>query len=336
MTRMRSLLAVAAVMTGCWTAAPAEAQTPAPTTGDAVVKPVPTELPAVVARVNGEAIDGADLQAAVAQLESRAGRTVPPEQRDRVFRGVLDQLIAYRLLSQESVTRNIQVPEADVEARVSEIQGQFPSAEVFQQTLTQQNMTAEQFREDVRKGLRIVGLVEAEVARTASVTPEQVEQFYAGNAGSFQQGERVRASHILIAVPQNADAAAKEQARAKAEEILKEAKAGGDFAELAKLHSQDPGSAPRGGDLDYFERGQMVGPFEETAFALAPGQVSEIIETQFGFHIIKLTDKQAARTVPLDEVRAKIEEYLKDQNRERQTQVFIEALRSKAQIDILM
>ena len=323
-----------AVIIGCCTVAPAAGQAPAPTTGEAAVKPVPTELPAVVARVNGETINGTDLQEAVTQLESRAGRTVPAEQRDRVFRGVLDQLIAYRLLSQESVTRNIQIPEADVDARISEIQGQFPSAEVFQQTLAQQNMTQEQFREDVRKGLRIVGLVEAEVARTGAVTPEQIEQFYASN--SFEVGERVRASHILIAVPQNADAAAKEQARAKAAEILAQVKAGGDFAELAKLNSQDPGSAPRGGDLEYFERGQMVGPFEEAAFALAAGQTSELVETQFGFHIIKVTEKQPARTIPLDEVRAKIEEHLKEQNRERQTQVFIEALRSKAQIEILM
>ena len=334
MIPMRSFLAMVAVIIGCCTVAPAAGQTPPPVPAEAAVKPVPAQLPDVVARVNGEAINGTDLQDAVAQLESRAGRTVPPDQRDRVFRGVLDQLIAYRLLSQESATRNIQVPEADIDARVSEIQGQFPSAEVFQQTLTQQNMTAEQFREDVRKGLRIVGLVEAEVERTGAVTPEQIEQFYASN--SFQVGERVRASHILITVPQNADAAVKEQARAKAAEILKEIKAGGDFAELAKQHSQDPGSAPRGGDLDYFERGQMVGPFEEAVFGLASGQTSELVETQFGFHIIRLTDKQAARTIPLDEVRGKIEAHLKEQNSERQTQVFIEALRSKAQIDILI
>ena len=146
----------------------------------------------------------------------------------------------------------------------------------------------------------------------------------------------MRASHILIAVPENADAATKEQARVKATDILNEVKAGKDFAELAKQHSQDPGSGPQGGDLDYFERGQMVGPFEEAAFALTAGQVSELVETRFGYHIIKVVDKQAARTIPLEEVRARIEEYLKDQNREQQTQGFVDALRTKAQIEILM
>jgi len=290
-------------------------QAPPPT--EAAAKPVPAELPEVVARVNGEAINKADLQSAVTQLESRAGRTVPPDQRDRVFRGVLDQLIAYRLLAQESVTRNIAVSDGDVDARAAEIRKQFPSDQVFQQTLEQQHMTEAEFRDDVRQGLRITGLIDAELSTRAAVTPEQVNQFYTSN--SFQQGERVRASHILIAVPENADAATKEAARAKATEILNQVKGGADF-----------------GDLDYFERGQMVGPFEEAAFALAPGQTSELVESRFGYHIIKVVDKQAARTIPLEEVRGRIEEYLRDQNREQQTQVFIDALRTKAQIEILI
>ena len=329
-------LTVFAMLAGV-TADPALAgQTPTQTTppAEAALKPVPVELPEVVARVNGETINKADLQSAVTQLESRAGRTVPPDQRDRIFRGVLDQLIAYRLLAQESATRNIVVADGDVDARAAEIRAQFPSDQVFLQTLEQQHMTEAEFRDDVRQGLRITGLIDTELSTRAAVTPEQVNQFYTSN--SFQQGERVRASHILIAVPENADAAAKEAARAKASEILSQVKGGADFAELAKQHSQDPGSGPRGGDLDYFERGQMVGPFEEAAFALAPGQTSELVETRFGYHIIRVADKQAARTIPLEEVRGRIEEYLRDQNREQQTQVFIDALRTKAQIEIFI
>jgi peptidyl-prolyl cis-trans isomerase C len=329
-------LTILAILAGI-TASPAVARQSEPPTlppAEATAKPVAAELPEVVARVNGEAINKTDLQSAVTQLESRAGRTVPPDQRDRVLRGVLDQLIAYRLLAQESATRNIAVSDGDVDARAAEIRGQFPSDQVFQQTLEQQHMTEAEFRDDVRQGLRITGLIDAELSARAPVTAEQVNQFYSSN--SFQQGERVRASHILIAVPENADAAAKEAARAKATEILNQVKAGADFAELAKQHSQDPGSGPRGGDLDYFERGQMVGPFEEAAFALAAGQTSELVETRFGYHIIKVVDKQAARTIPLEEVRGRIEEYLRDQNREKQTQVFIDALRTKAQIEIFI
>ena len=320
-------------LSGAAAAGPRPPQTPAAAPAEAA-KPVPAELPAVVARVNGEAINKTDLESAVMQLESRAGRSVPADQRDRVFRGVLDQLIAYRLLAQESVTRKIAVPDGEVDARAAEIRGQFPSAEVFQKTLEQQHMTEAEFRDDVRQGLQISGLIDAELATSAAVTPEQINQFYASN--SFKQGERVRASHILIGVPENADAAARDAARAKAADVLKQVKEGSDFAELAKQHSHDPGSAPRGGDLDYFERGQMVGPFEEAAFSLTPGQTSELVETRFGYHIIKVVDKQAARTIPLEEVRARIEEYLRDQNREQKTQVFIDSLRTKAQIEIFM
>ena len=296
--------------------------------------PVPVELPGVVARVNGQDISKGDLESAVAELESRAGRSVPADQRDRVLRGVLDQLIAYRLLAQESEARKIAVSDADIDARLSEIRSQFPSEQAFQDTLNQQHVTQEQFRETVRRGLRINGLIDAEMSANGAVTAEQVNQFYASN--SFQQGERVRASHILVLVPEGADAATKEQARTKAADILKEAQAGIDFAALAKQHSQDPGSAPSGGDLGYFERGQMVGPFEEAAFALSSGQTSELVETRFGFHIIRVVDKQAPRTIPLEEVRGRIEEYLKDQNRERQTQAFIDALRAKATVEILI
>jgi peptidyl-prolyl cis-trans isomerase C len=332
-TRILSVLLVSTIAVCSWITVAAASQAPAATPPpEAAAKPVPVELPDVVARVNGEAIGKADLQGAVAQLESRAGRTVPPDQRDRVFRGVLDQLIAYRLLAQESTTRKIAVPDAEIESRLAELRKQFPSEQAFEEALTQQHMTSAEVRDSVRRGLEINQLIDTELSSRAAVTPEQVSQFYATN--SFQQGERVRASHILVLVPEGADASAKEQARAKAADILKDVKAGKDFAELAKQYSQDPGSAPSGGDLGYFERGQMVGPFEEAAFSLMPGATSELVESRFGFHIIKVADKQAARTIPLDEVRERIEAYLKDQNREEQMQAFVNDLRSKATVEI--
>ncbi|MBI4885629.1 MAG: peptidylprolyl isomerase [Acidobacteria bacterium] len=335
MTRMLSFVIVSAVAACSWSTVAAAGQTPpAPAAAEAPARPVPAELPAVVARVNGEAISKGDLEGAIAQLESRVGRPMPTDQRDRVIRGVLDQLIGYRLLQQESVTRSIAVPDADIDARVAELRKDFPTDQAFQEALQQQNMTAAQLRDDVRKGLQVNGLIDAELAAKSAVTPEQVNQFYASN--SFQQGERVHASHILVLVQEGADAPAKEQARAKAAGILTDVKAGKDFAELARQNSQDPGSAPNGGDLGFFERGQMVGPFEEAAFSLMPGATSELVETRFGFHIIRVIEKQTARTIPIEEVRERIESYLKDQNREQQTQAFVDALRVKAKVEILI
>jgi peptidyl-prolyl cis-trans isomerase C len=259
---------------------------------------------------------------------------VPPDQRDDVIRGVLDQIIGYRLLVQESQLRKITVPEATIDARVAELRAQFPSEEAFTQTLELRQMTRAMLRAEARQGLQVDAMLMAELSPTTSVTPEQVKEFYEQNPSEFQQGERVRASHILIGVPDNADAATKEQARVRALGVLGEVRVGTDFATLAKQYSDDTGSAANGGDLGYFERGQMVGPFEEVAFSLAPAQTSGLVESPFGYHIIRVIDRQASRTIPLDEMREQIQQFLEDQNRELQTQAFVEALRAKGKVDI--
>jgi peptidyl-prolyl cis-trans isomerase C len=297
-------------------------------------KPVPAELPDVVARVNGEAISRGELEMAVGELEARAGQPMPPDQRDRIVRGVLDQVIGYRLLRQESIARKIAVPDAEVEARIAAIRSQFPSEEAFTQTLELRKMTLANLRNDAREGIQIDTMLRTELAGATGVTAEQVTEFYEKNPSEFQQGERVRASHILIGVAENADPAVKEQAHARAADVLKEVKAGKDFAALAKQYSNDPGSAPNGGDLGYFERGQMVGPFEQAAFSLAPTQTSDLVESRFGYHIIRVVDKQASRTIPLADVRPQIQQYLEGQSRERQTGAFVDSLKAKGKVEI--
>jgi peptidyl-prolyl cis-trans isomerase C len=311
--------------------APAAAPAPLPP-----AKPVPAQLPDVVARVNGEAINKAELENAVKGLEGRAGGPVPADQRDRVYRGVLDDMIAYRLLVQEVKARKIIVPESDIDAQIAQIRSQFQTDAQFQQALTMQKMTLAAVRDDARSELGVGKLVETEIAGKIAVTPEAVTDFYQKNQDKFQQGARVRASHILIAVPETADAAAKQQAKTKAEAVLKDLKGGKDFAAAAKESSQDPGSAPSGGDLGFFEQGQMVPPFEQAAFALKPGAMSELVESPFGFHIIKVAEKQDARVVPLEEAKPKIDEFLSSQNRQTQTQAFVSTLKAKAKIEILI
>jgi peptidyl-prolyl cis-trans isomerase C len=304
--------------------------------GPEPVKPVPAQLPDAMARVNGETISKTDFDRAVTALEARNGGPVPAPQRDRVFRDVLDQLVAYRLLMQESRARKLAAADAEVDARIKEIQAQFPSEDAFKQMLTSRKTTIDQVREDIRQDITVQKLIESEIADKVAVKPEQVTDFYTKNPDQFKQPERVRASHILIMVPKGSDEAAKTAARTKAAEILKDVKAGKDFAALAKQHSQDPGSAQNGGDLGFFQQGQMVGPFNDAAFTLTPGTVSDLVETEFGFHIIKVAEKQTARTVPLEEVRPQLEQYLQRQNREQQTDAFVNGLKAKGKIEILI
>jgi peptidyl-prolyl cis-trans isomerase C len=312
-------------------AVPAAAQEAAP-----AAKPVPAQLPDVVARVNGENITKADFETAVKNVEARAGEPVPADQRDRIYRGLLDQLIGYKLLEQETKARKVQVPQTDIDARVAEIQKQFPNEDAFKKALQEQHVTVDQLKSDARSDMAVDKLITDAIAAKVAVKPEDVQAFYKANQDHFKQGDRVRASHILITVPQNADAATKAQARAKAEDLLKQIKAGKDFAELAKANSQDPGSAPNGGDLGYFAQGDMVGPFNDVAFSLKPGQVSDVVETQFGFHIIKVVDKQAGTTVPFDQAKGQIEQYLQQQNRQRETEAFVAGLRSKGKVEIFI
>jgi peptidyl-prolyl cis-trans isomerase C len=315
---------------------PAAQQAPPKPAADTTPKPVPADLPEVIARVNGEAIGKFELERAIKNVEGRAGQPVPPTDKDRIYRGVLDQLIAYRLLTQESKSRKIDVPDAEVDARLAQIKQQFPSEDAFTQTLAQQNMTVERLREDAKNDMRVAKMLETEVNTDVAVQPQDVTSFYEQNPDKFKQSERVRASHILIRTPEDADAKTKEEARTKATSILSEVKAGKDFGELAKHYSQDPGSAAKGGDLGYFAQGQMVGPFDQAAFTLKPGVVSDIVETPFGFHIIKVADKQAARTVPLEEVKPQIEEFLQNQQRQQKTEAFVNALKAKGKVEILI
>ena len=316
-------------------AQPARGQSGAPAAPPAA-KPVPAQLPDVIARVNGEDVTKAEFERAVAALEGRAGGPVPTAQRDQVFRNVLDQVVAYRLLVQETHARKLDATDAEVNESLQQIQSQFPNEAAFKEMLTARHTTIDQLRSDAKQDIAVQKMIDAEIAPKIAVKPEQLTDFYTKNPDQFKQPERVRASHILIGIPRGADEEAKADARAKAEQVLKDVKAGKDFAALAKEHSQDPGSAANGGDLGFFQQGQMVGPFNDAAFSLAPGSVSDLVETEFGFHIIKVAEKQAPRTIPLDEVKPRLEQYLEQRNRQEQTNAFINGLRSRGKVEILI
>lgn len=147
-----------------------------------------------------------------------------------------------------------------------------------------------------------------------TVPEEEVKAWYQSRADRYKQSEERRASHVLIALSKQAGDAERSAAESKAADILAQArKTPGDFAKLAKQHSQDPGSADRGGDLDWFSRGAMVKPFEEAVFALKEGQVSEVVRSDFGLHVIKLTGIRPERSRPLEDVRGEIVAELKAQ-----------------------
>jgi peptidyl-prolyl cis-trans isomerase C len=314
---------------GAATATPAAAPAPAP------VKPVPAQLPDVVARVNGETLNKSEFELAVHNLESQAGRPVPAEQRDEVYRNLLNNMIAFRLLRQETTRRHLTATPEELDAAMKQVRGQFPNEAAFKQALTSQKLTLDQLRDETRANLLIARMLEQEIASQLQVKPSEVSEFYEKNPDKFKQPESVHASHVLIAVPQGADEATRKAARAKAEEVLEKARAGTDFATLARTYSNDA-SKQHGGDLGFFPRGQMVPAFETAAFALQPGQISDIVETPFGYHVIKVIEKRPAQTVPFGQVSARIEQYLQQEKREQKTKAFVEALKTKGKVEVLI
>jgi len=171
------------------------------------------------------------------------------------------------------------------------------------------------------------------------VTDEQIKKYYDENPARFEQPEMVRASHILLGTLDPTTRAElpedKKQAKKKQmEDILKRAKAGEDFAKLAKEFSEDPGSKDKGGEYT-FPRGQMAPEFETAAFALGTNQISDIVTTQFGYHIIKLSEKKPAHTVALADVTKEIKEGLTQQEVQKQIPDYFEKLKKEANVEIL-
>jgi len=170
--------------------------------------------------------------------------------------------------------------------------------------------TAE-FNSPERARVEYVVLSAEALGEASPVTEDELKKAYAAAGSKYRVGEQRRASHILIQIPPDANAAARAEARKKAEVILAEVKASPErFAELAKKYSQDTGSAAKGGELGLFGRGMMVKPFEDAAFALKAGETSGIVESEFGLHIIRVTEIQPERARPLDEVRKELSETL--------------------------
>jgi len=297
---------------------------------------MPANIPAVVARVNGEAIERWEFDNAVKRVEARAGGPVPPDKRDEVLRGVLDQLVAYHLLAQESRARKMDVADADLEAQIGQIRGSFPNDQAFQQSMAAQGLTIDQVRQQTRNGMLVQKVIEAEIASKVAVQDAEVTAFYQQNLERFKQGDTVHASHILIGLPQNPTPEQKAQAKAKAQAVLKQVRGGGDFAALARAESQDTGSAQNGGDLGFFPKGQMTPAFEQAAFSTKPGTVSGLVETPFGFHIIKVHERRGPRTAPLAEVGGQIRNFLEQGQREQKLEQFVAQVKTKSKIEILV
>ncbi|MGM0882208.1 MAG: peptidylprolyl isomerase [Bacillota bacterium] len=228
----------------------------------------------------------------------------------------LDNLITEELIAQEAKAKSITVTDADVTAEIDLIKKSIGSEEQFNSALAQAGMTLESLQKNTKIDLTIRKILEP---RT-DVTEEEIQQFYNENKESLGTPEQIQASHILVATKEEADA------------IVAELKQGADFATLAKEKSTDPGSKDNGGDLGFFGRGAMAAEFEEAAFALKVNELSGVVQTEFGFHIIKKTAEKAAVVPTFEEKKEEIRKQLVAQEVGELSQAWIQEIRTKAKI----
>jgi peptidyl-prolyl cis-trans isomerase C len=245
---------------------------------------------------------------------------------------VLESLISRELLYQESQKKGVKVNKEKLETEYEGLKKRFPSEEEFKSRLSSLKISEVDVKTQIERGLVIQEFIDEEIGGKVMVPEKDVKAYYDTHPDSFKQPEQVRASHILIKVDPQADEAKKAAARKKLEEIRRRLLKGEEFVALAREFSEGPTNV-RGGDLGYFRRGQMVKPFEDTAFALKVGELSEVVETQFGFHLIKVTGKKPETTIAYVDIKERLQKYLKDEKVQQEVTVYIEELKTKAKVE---
>ena len=233
----------------------------------------------VVARVNGEAINKDELYKL---LEEQYGQEA------------LDLLISEKVLELELEKQNIVVSEEDVQKESNEIIDQYGGQEEFDAALISYGYTLDNFKKDIESNLKMKKLLEPEI----TITEEEMKAYFDENKETFDVKEQVKASHILV------------DSEETAQEVRNKLLAAEDFAEMAKEYSTDTSNSELGGELGFFSRGDMVAEFENAAFALEIGKISEPIKTEYGYHIIKVEEKKAAKAATYEESKAEIKEIL--------------------------
>lgn len=293
----------------------------------------PAKSSSPMATVNGVAISQENFDFEFQQdvgRRAQSGQPLNEAMIPMVRQQVLNRMIEEELLYQDTQAQGIVIDDQRVADELAGIKKRFPSEEEFQTTLATLKTSEDELKRKIQRGLAISELIRT-LTGDVQVTDEETKTFYDGNPSVFATPEQVQARHILVKVAPEADADQKKQARQKITDVQEKVKAGEDFAELAKTDSEGPSSV-KGGDLGFFSRGQMVKPFEDAAFTLKKGEVSDIVETRFGYHLIQITDRRPEGTISYEDAKPRIAQNIKKEKEGQVVRDHIDKLRAKAEI----
>jgi peptidyl-prolyl cis-trans isomerase C len=297
------------------------------------------ETKKVVARVNAKPIYEEQLEpsleSSLRKFREHGMRKESPDLVDRLRMKALDKAIGHELIYQESRKLTIENLEEEVDQRLQVMKTKHGSGDRFERSLKARQLTVEDLRESLRARVYIDEYLKREGIAEPAIAEDRIREFYEANPDNYRRKETLEVSHILIKVDADAKPEEKEKARKKADRIRNEIMEGEAFAEMARKHS-DCNSAPGGGSLGYIKKGYMPEEFDRIAFAMEEDAVSDAVETKFGYHIIKVSDKKPAGIAPYEEVKDFIQRFLQEEESRKRRQAHITELRERAKIEILL
>jgi len=294
----------------------------------------------VLVRVNGTEITRSEVDKELNRSLGLGNQQLPEADlkalRDREAPRIQEMLVVRTLLEQAADSEKISVSAADIEQAVEELRAQLPPGTALDDLITKLGLSEEEWTANMKDEVRIRKLIDAHVGRPGQPTEDEIKAFYTENEQAFELPERVEARHILVAVDRDDNDQARAEKKQKAL-VVRERLTGDEpesFETVAAEVSDCP-SATRGGDLGTFGRGQMVPAFEKAAFTQQPGVIGPVVETDFGYHIIKVEDHKKAGLAPLDEVRGRIARELEARKEKEAFKSFINQLRANASIEVV-
>lgn len=291
----------------------------------------------VVAVVNQEIITFSEVEKWIAfQKEEIVAedRLERREQMQALCRKVLDRLIEEKLIDQEAKKSGVKITSKEVEAMVEDVKRRNGiTQEGLERALAAEGLTMEAYKREIERNLQRQRLIHWSVKIEEKAGEKEFREFYHENISRYRTNESYRAAQILFAIPKGAPPEEIREIRKKCQSVLEKIKRGEDFGEMALLYSEDGSNKVRG-DLGYFRKGELLPVFEREALRLKVGEVSGIIRTEFGFHIIKLLDRRGADPLPFEEVRERVKADYYNAEMEKAFRQFLSKLKEKAVIEI--
>jgi peptidyl-prolyl cis-trans isomerase SurA len=292
----------------------------------------------IVAVVNQEIITFSEIEKWGGPFQQEIQAEDRLERRERiqeVFRKILDRIIEEKLIEQEAKKSGIKVTSKEIEGAVEEVkQKNKIGQEELERVLAAEGVTLEGFKKDLESKILRTKFVHSAVKVEQRVGEKELIEFFQNNVNQYRVDESYRPAHILFLILPEATPEQIRGIRKKSQRVLEKIKEGADFAKMAMEYSEDTSSRKEGGDLGYFKKGELLPTLEREAMKLQVGEVSDLIRTEVGFHILKLLDRKGGEPPPFEEIKGKVQADYYEKELEKAYQQFLSNLKEKSIIEI--